>query len=65
MKEITEFKVGDVVRVHLNESDSINKVGDVGVITEVDDSYLPYRVTVEGSWNRANWHREYELKLLM
>jgi len=62
------FKVGDEVRVIGNEFDSINEVGDVGIITEVDSEMdkdgLDYRVQVVGRASTANWHTKEELEII-
>jgi len=50
---MTEFKVGDKVRLISNNSDSLNKVGDVGIITELTN--IDCRVEVEGGFDYANW----------
>ena len=50
---MTEFKVWDKVRLISNNSDSINKVGDVGIITELTN--IDCRVEVEGGFDYANW----------
>jgi hypothetical protein len=50
---MTEFKVGDKVRLISNNSDSINRVGDVGIITELTE--IDCRVVVNGGFDYANW----------
>jgi hypothetical protein len=69
---VTEFNIGDKVRIMSSKFNSINKVGDIGIITEMEfGSYneLDYKVTVEGRKFRGkvdlcNWHSEYELELV-
>jgi hypothetical protein len=67
------MKVGDKVRIIGSENGSINKVNDIGIITEYElDEHdgLDYRVFVEGRTgelrieNIANWHTEAELELI-
>jgi hypothetical protein len=67
------MKVGDKVRIIGSENGSINKVNDIGIITEYElDEYdgLDYRVFVEGRTgelrieNIANWHTEAELEII-
>ena len=50
------LKVGMQVEV-LDGTATDNVEGDVGIITEVDGSDIPYRVTVEGRTNAGNWMR--------
>lgn len=67
-----KFNIGDKVRITSSKFNSINKVGDIGVITEMElGSYneLDYKVTVEGRKHRGrvdimNWHSEYELEII-
>jgi hypothetical protein len=69
-----EFKVGDKVKIISSENNSINKVGDVGIIVEYDldlHDGLDYKVLVDGrkvtltgQENTANWHKETELELI-
>lgn len=60
---MTKFKLDDVVKITGNASGSNNSVGDIGIITEVDESVPDYRVTVEGKENNASWTNEEELEL--
>jgi len=57
-----KFKKGDKVRV-TNSTGSKLKIGDKGIITEVDNDSVPYRVTVEGKENSGNWCREEDIEL--
>ena len=50
------LKVGMQVEV-LDGTATDNVEGDVGIITEVDGSDIPYRVTVEGRTKAGNWMR--------
>ena len=59
---MTEFKVGDKVRLISNNSDSINRVGDVGIITELTE--VDCRVGVEGGFDYANWSSFGDLELV-
>jgi hypothetical protein len=62
------FKLGDEVRVIGSEFDSVNEVGDVGIIMEAnpgtDKDGLDYRVRVEGRATFANWHTGEELEII-
>lgn len=57
-----KFKVGDKVKVIKNESLSINRVGDIGVVTEIWQKG-DCKVTVAGKDNWANWHKQSDLEL--
>lgn len=52
--KLSEIKVGDIVRLIANTNLSLNKVGDVGIITEID-SDGDFRVTVQGKEDLGNW----------
>lgn len=56
-----EFKVGNRVKILENLGGSINKVGEVGVITEVAKYSL--KVSVLGNDDDANWHGRHEVEL--
>ena len=66
-----EFKLGDTVKIIGSEYNSVNHVGDVGIImqiTENDRNGLDYRVhvlgrTFDGVENIVNWHTKSEIKL--
>lgn len=65
-----KFKVGDEVKIITNYSDSINHIGDIGIITEIDDVIEDYRVYVkgreyEGEENISNWHNGDDLELII
>jgi hypothetical protein len=60
---MTKFKLGDQVKLIANTSGSDNEAGDVGIITEVDESVPDYRVQVEGGPDCANWSKEEDLEL--
>ena len=51
-EEDEELEVGMEVEV-VDGSNCRNEVGDIGIITEVDDATI--RVTVEGRINSGNW----------
>lgn len=63
-----KFKVGDKVRVIGNEFNSVNQIGDEGIITQVDEitkrNGLQYRVQVESRSKFANWHTKEELEII-
>jgi len=52
--KLSEIKVGDIVRLIANTNQSLNKVGDIGIVTEID-SDGDFRVTVQGKKDRGNW----------
>ena len=56
-----KFKVGDAVKVIKNEGGSVNNIGDIGVITRIDN--LIYQVMVDDNDTEGNWHWEDELAL--
>jgi len=65
-----KFKVGDKVKIIRNYVDSINHIGDVGIINEIDEVIEDYRVYVEGrescgKENTANWQHEDDLELII
>lgn len=59
---MTKFKVGDKVRVISNRNCSVNKVGEIGVVTEV--TKVGARVHVEERNNFVNWHDFDEIELI-
>jgi len=57
------MELGDIVRkVKESRYDHYNKVGDIGVITQIDGK--SYRVTVKGRTDFANWNNEEDLELV-
>lgn len=51
------FKLGDKVKVIKSENHSVNKVNDIGIITQIEEGdRLDIRVQVEGRENEGNWH---------
>ena len=59
---MSKFKVGDTVRVtstdYISQYDASIEVGDIGVITDVDDDdKVPYQIR---NW----WFRESDLELV-
>jgi hypothetical protein len=59
---MTKFKVGDQVRLISNTTDSINKIGDVGIIVEI--TKIGCRVKVKGNFNSSNWSPFKDLELV-
>jgi hypothetical protein len=59
---MTKFKVGDKVRLISNNSSSINKIGDIGIITELTE--VDCRVKVDGESDYSNWSLFCDLKLV-
>jgi hypothetical protein len=51
---MTNFKVGDTVKIIGNNSLSVNKVGDIGILHECGNFGM-YRVNVEGKTQGGNW----------
>jgi hypothetical protein len=51
-----QLEVGMQVEI-IDGARTTNQAGDVGIITEVDNSYIFYRVQVEGRANAGNWMR--------
>ena len=65
-----KFKVGDKVKMIGNHSDSINHIGDIGIIIEINEVIEDYRVYVKGreccgEENIGNWHLEDDLELVI
>jgi preprotein translocase subunit YajC len=56
-----EFKVGDRVKILSNLCGSVNKVGEVGIITEVDGPLS--KVFVQGNGDDINWSSRTEIEL--
>jgi hypothetical protein len=59
---MAEFKLGDKVKLISNNSNSINKVGYVGIIVELTE--IDCRVQVEGGFDYANWSPFRDLELV-
>lgn len=62
-----KFKVGDKVKIVVDKSNSINKVGDIGIIVEIENGYRVYVKGREykGEKNISNWHWEDEMELII
>lgn len=60
--ELSKFKKGDVVKV-LSSGSSVNKVGDVGVITEYYNDG-DFRVKVKGRPDYGNWMKGDQVELV-
>ena len=65
-----KFKVGDEVKIIRNHSGSMNHIGDIGIIKEIDEVIEDYRVYVKGreccgEKNIGNWHLEGDLELVI
>ena len=61
-----KFKVGDEVILIDNKWGSVNEIGDIGVVIEVNKGRfgeVGYRVQVEGVEGNGNWSGESELTL--
>jgi len=59
---MAKFKVGDKVRLIFNNSDSLNRIGDVGIITVLTE--IDCRVKVNGGPTYANWSEFGDLELV-
>ena len=57
-----DFKIDDVVKIISNECGSLNKIGDVGVVTKLIGAGA--RVEVDGRKTNANIHPFDELELV-
>jgi hypothetical protein len=64
MKKLGSVVIGDVVRITGNSSESINCIGDIGIVMELDlpavRVYVPGR-KYNGQENVCNWHVDKEL----
>jgi hypothetical protein len=68
MIESKDIKIGTQVRI-LKKNDSVNEVGDIGIITEIDCKDNDFRVFVDGRTsygipNRSNWHFPKDVELV-
>ena len=63
-----KFKLGQKVVINGGvpafPSDYFNRKGDIGTISEIDESTRAYRVTVPGKNNYGNWVGERYLELV-
>lgn len=59
-----EFKVNDRVRILDNTNHSVNRVGDVGIITNVDYGDRTAKVRVDDRPTTANWTKFHEMELI-
>ena len=57
------MEIGDRVKIINSGNDSVNEVGDKGIVTEIDTDGT-FRVWVEGKENYANWHDDKEVRLI-
>lgn len=67
---MAKFKVGDIVKIINNTSDSINQIGDIGIINIILNFFGEYRVYVknreyDGKGNIGNWYHEDSLVLVV
>lgn len=64
-----KFKLGQKVLISEGIPGSLgrnfNRIGDVGIITEIDKSIQAYRVTVPGKNDYGNWVAERHLELTL
>jgi hypothetical protein len=58
-----KFEVGDIVEIIANTNASVNKIGDIGTITEIGMSGAS-KVTVKGRENSDNYSLPSEIKLV-
>ena len=59
---MTKFKVGDKVKITGNNTLSVNKIGDIGVVTECD-TYGLWRVEVVDRGCSGNWTEESDMEI--
>ena len=60
---MTNFKVGDKVKITGNTSNSCNTVGDIGVVSKVDTDGM-FKVDVEGRGKSFNWTYSGDVELV-
>ena len=63
--EFKDLKVGDKVLITGNETGSENKIGEIGVISEIDEKIKNFRVNVKGRKPFANWTIHIDVKLII
>jgi hypothetical protein len=69
MIENKDIKIGTQVRI-LKKNNSVNEVGDIGIITEIDCKDNDFRVLVDGRTtdcgtpNIGNWHYSGDVELV-
>jgi hypothetical protein len=62
---MTNFKVGDTVKITGNTNWSSNEVGDIGVIVgDIKSNYGLFQVSVGGRGQCTNWTYPYEAELV-
>lgn len=63
---MSKFKVGDKVRIVGDTSNSNNDVGDVGVVSEIEDGPkgVWFRVYVDGTDDGGNWSYSRDIELV-
>jgi hypothetical protein len=60
---MTNFKVGDTVKIICNTNQSCNRVGDIGVVSKVDTDGT-FKVDVEGRGKSFNWTFSLDVELV-
>jgi hypothetical protein len=60
---MTNFKLGDTVKITGNTSASVNKVGDIGVIKK-DNANAMFRVSVDGKDAGGDWTYAKDMELV-
>ena len=61
--ETQEIKTGDEVKIISSPCGSLNKIGDIGIVTEVEDN-TSFRVKVGDREDIQNWHSINEVELI-
>ncbi len=64
---MTKIKLGDTVRIIGNHNRGCNLIGDIGIITEINDvslSVVSVRVKVEGKSSTGNWYILTDLEVI-
>jgi len=56
-----DLNLGDIVEVIKNDLYSVNKIGDIGIVSDLFNNNM-YKVMVPGRSKSGNWHPYYELK---
>jgi hypothetical protein len=59
----SEKLVVGVEVVILDATNSMNRTGDIGLITQYDSSDDTFKVTVEGRFNKCNWMRRDQIAI--
>ena len=61
---MTDFKIGDKVKITGNTNCSVNEIGDIGTVAEGPNYNGSFRVEVDGRSPKNNWTRTYEMEIV-